>query len=521
MDVFYAFPSVLLAIALSGAMGAGVENTLLALTLVFIPPICRVSESVTTQVRGFDFVEAARASRRRHAHHRARTTCWATCWGRSWSTPPRLISVVDHPAPPACRFLGLGVKPPEPEWGLMLNTLRQAIYVQPGAGGAAGRDDLHHLDLLQPDERRPARGHGREGLTWTACARRRRSRRRRPSRCCCVDDLRKHFPDPRRPARPRSPAVRAVDDVSFSVAQGRDARHRRRIRLRQVDHRAAADAADRAATRAAWCFDGDPVGEPHGITVQRAAPPDADGVPGQLRLAQPAPARSPRRIAFAPKVHGVPASRGRARARATCWRKVGLDPDSFADRYPHELSGGQRQRVNIARALALRAAPGDPRRGGLGARQVGRGAGAEPAGRPQGSSSTSPTSSSATTSTSCSIISDRVLVMYLGQVVEIGPVEAIYARPQHPYTRALLRLAADDGPATSAPTEAPITGDPPNPINPPSGCRFRTRCPFAEDGLRRTAPSRCWPTPAVRRRSACHMRSRAAPAMRQGRRHDA
>jgi peptide/nickel transport system permease protein len=74
MDVFYAFPSVLLAISLSGAMGAGAENTLLALTLVFIPPVCRVSESVTTQVRGFDFVDAARAS-----------MCWVTCWGRSWS----------------------------------------------------------------------------------------------------------------------------------------------------------------------------------------------------------------------------------------------------------------------------------------------------------------------------------------------------------------------------------------------------------------------------------------------------
>eukprot|EP01036_Dinobryon_divergens_P048268 gene48268-64766_t len=62
MDVFYAFPSVLLAISLSGALGAGTENTLLSLTLVFIPPICRVSESVTTQVRGFDFVDAAKAS---------------------------------------------------------------------------------------------------------------------------------------------------------------------------------------------------------------------------------------------------------------------------------------------------------------------------------------------------------------------------------------------------------------------------------------------------------------------------
>ena len=59
--------------------------------------------------------------------------------------------------------------------------------------------------------------------------------------------------------------------------------------------------------------------------------------------------------------------------------KVGLNPDLFGPRYPHELSGGQKQRVNIARALAHRAAHGDPRRGGLGARQIGRGAGAEPA----------------------------------------------------------------------------------------------------------------------------------------------
>ena len=62
-------------------------------------------------------------------------------------------------------FLGLGTKPPEPEWGLMLNTLRTAIYVKPVGGGAAGRDDLRHLDLLQPAERRPAHRHGREGLT--------------------------------------------------------------------------------------------------------------------------------------------------------------------------------------------------------------------------------------------------------------------------------------------------------------------------------------------------------------------
>ena len=77
------------------------------------------------------------------------------------------------------------------------------------------------------------------------------------------------------------------------------------------------------------------------------------------------------------------AARQSARAHDLLHR-VGLEPARFAGRYPHELSGGQRQRVNIARALALRAAPADPRRGGVGARQVDRGAGAQPAARPQG-----------------------------------------------------------------------------------------------------------------------------------------
>ena len=121
MDVFYAFPSVLLAISLSGAMGAGAENTLLSLTLVFIPPVCRVSESVTTQVRGFDFVDAARASG---------ASMLAIVLGPILVYATSLISVAIILAA-GLSFLGLGVKPPEPEWGLMLNTLRQAIYVNP------------------------------------------------------------------------------------------------------------------------------------------------------------------------------------------------------------------------------------------------------------------------------------------------------------------------------------------------------------------------------------------------------
>jgi peptide/nickel transport system permease protein len=129
MDVFYAFPSVLLAISLSGALGAGTENTLLSLTLVFIPPICRVSESVTTQVRGFDFVDAAKASGA-SAFTIVRVHVLGNVLGPILVYATSLISVAIILAA-GLSFLGLGVKPPEPEWGLMLNTLRQAIYVNP------------------------------------------------------------------------------------------------------------------------------------------------------------------------------------------------------------------------------------------------------------------------------------------------------------------------------------------------------------------------------------------------------
>ena len=129
MDVFYAFPSVLLAISLSGAMGAGASNTLLALTLVFIPPICRVSESVTTQVRGFDFVDAAKASGAGTLTV-VRVHVLGNVLGPILVYATSLISVATILAA-GLSFLGLGVKPPEPGWGLMLSTLRQAIYVDP------------------------------------------------------------------------------------------------------------------------------------------------------------------------------------------------------------------------------------------------------------------------------------------------------------------------------------------------------------------------------------------------------
>ncbi len=129
IDVLYAFPSVLLAIALSGALGAGITNALISLTVVFVPQIARIAESVTTQVRHSDYVEAARASGagpftivRRHV--------LGNVVGPIFVYATSLISVSMILAS-GLSFLGLGVKPPQPEWGLMLNTLRTAIYNQP------------------------------------------------------------------------------------------------------------------------------------------------------------------------------------------------------------------------------------------------------------------------------------------------------------------------------------------------------------------------------------------------------
>ena len=98
-------------------------------------------------------------------------------------------------------------------------------------------------------------------------------------------------------------------------------------------------------------------------------------------------------------------------------------------------------------------------------------------------------------------ISDRVLVMYLGKVVEQGPVDEIYERAAHPYTRALLASRPSMDP-TQRRTEPPLTGDPPNPVNPPSGCRFRTRCPRAEAICATQDPA--LPGDGARHAVACH-----------------
>jgi peptide/nickel transport system permease protein len=136
MDVFFAFPSILLAVAISGTMGGGLRNGMLALTLVFIPPLCRVAETATTQVSHLDFVEAARASGAGLCsiiwHH-----ILGNVLGPVFVYASSLVSVSILIAS-GLSFLGLGVEPPTPDWGLMLNTLRQVIYIAPPLAALPG-----------------------------------------------------------------------------------------------------------------------------------------------------------------------------------------------------------------------------------------------------------------------------------------------------------------------------------------------------------------------------------------------
>lgn len=218
-------------------------------------------------------------------------------------------------------------------------------------------------------------------------------------------------------------------------------------------------------------------------------------------------------VAFGPKVQGTGPREANARARDLL-NRAGLDPQRFGGRYPHEISGGQRQRVNIARALSL-----SPRLLIL----------------DEAVSALDKSVEAQVLNLLLDLkaefgltymfishdlnvvrfISDRIMVMYLGKVVESGPSDLVFGQPAHPYTAALLASMPSMDPDHRT-QEAPLFGDPPNPINPPSGCRFHPRCRFAAPICAAVEPALF--AAGTGHLAACHM---VDPASAHPRRHAA
>ena len=315
-----------------------------------------------------------------------------------------------------------------------------------------------------------------------------------------VRGLRKYFPIRGGVLNRRQGDVKAVDGVSFEVLKGEtlgivgESGCGKSTLARLLMHLLPKDDGE-------LVFDGEAIGGFRGLSLrdlrrnlQMVFQDSASSLNPRMAIYES--------IAYGPSVHGVSRSESRRIARDLLV-KVGLEPELFAARYPHELSGGQKQRVNIARALAL-----NPRMLIL-------------------DEAVSALDKSVQAQVLnllrrlkrefdltfvfishdldvVQFISDRVLVMYLGEIVEIGPVDAIYESPRHPYTSALLRSRLSTDPAERL-DEPPISGDPPNPVDPPSGCRFRTRCVYAEPVCETRHPGLFASDRESSHRAACHM----------------
>ncbi len=297
-----------------------------------------------------------------------------------------------------------------------------------------------------------------------------------------VDGLAKHFPTGGMLPWRRG-AIRAVDGVSFAIGRGE-------VVGLVGESGSGKSTVGRALLRliepsaGSIRFDGTEITALGGAALRRLRRRM------QIVFQDPYASLDPRRrvediIGDVLDIHGLARGAARRARVAELLAQVGLSPEHL-DRFPHQFSGGQRQRIGIARALAV--APDfivadEPvsaldvsvqaqivnllvelrRRLGLTMLFI---------------------------SHDLAVVehlSDRVIVLYLGRIMEMAPARAIYAAPRHPYTQALLSAAPMPDP------DAPrrrilLSGDLPSPANPPPGCVFSTRCPLATDACRREVP---------------------------------
>ncbi|MFV1877750.1 ABC transporter ATP-binding protein [Nioella sp.] len=298
-----------------------------------------------------------------------------------------------------------------------------------------------------------------------------------------VESLRKFFPIHGGVLQRVVNNVKAVDDVSFDIkagevvglvgesGSGKTTVGRTLLRLEE-------------ATEGSVQFDG--------VDVMGLNPADLRSYRKRMQIifqdpyASLNPREKVRDILTHPlRLHGIGTASEHDDRAAALLEKVGLSRDHL-DRFPHEFSGGQRQRIGIARALAV---------------------------EPEFIVADEPVSA-LDVSIQAQVINlledlksdlnltmlfiahdlgvvehicDRVIVMYLGRVMEIASVADLYARPNHPYTKALLSAVPIPSPGKRR-DRVILRGDIPSPINPPSGCVFRTRCPMATDECAKVVP---------------------------------